>query len=70
MTAQAAKLRRYDHRNKQYHQNRLFEVNQKCLFEEIDGIEKSDEETPDPAETVFFWSEISGKSVHHNEGAK
>ena len=57
-------------KQKQYHQNRLFKVNQKCLFKNIDRIERSDEKIPDPVETLSFWSEIWGKSVHHNESAE
>ena len=38
-------MKRYEARTEQYQQNRLFEVNQKKLFEKL---EKKDNEEPDP----------------------
>ena len=38
LTAQKAKLKRYQERHKQYRQNRMFETNQRRLFEEIEGM--------------------------------
>ena len=35
--AVGAKLERYDNRTKQFRQNRLFESNQKKLFDELEG---------------------------------
>lgn len=66
LSVQAAKLRRYEERTKQYHQNRLFESNQKSLYEEIDGIDRGDDVTPNPEESRHFWNDIWGKSVFHN----
>lgn len=68
-TTQAANLKRYKERTKQYHQNRMFESNCKRLYEEIDGSETGDE-TPNLEESSHFWNDTWGKSVFHNENAK
>lgn len=70
VSAQTAKLKRYEGRNKQYHQNRLFESNQNGLFEEIEGIGRGDDEAPNAEESKSFWNEIMGRSVSHDEIAK
>ncbi len=61
VTAQAAKLRRYEERNNQYRQNRLFESNQKRLFEEIEGLEWDENIVPNATESEEFWQGIWGK---------
>ena len=64
-----AKLNRYDKRTKQYRQNRLFETNQKKLFEELEG--KTHETiVPDAEESKQFWSEIWDQPVEHNGEAE
>ena len=70
LTAQAAKLKRYQERHKQYRQNRMFETNQRRLFEEIEGMTREDGLTPDAEESKNLWNGIWGKSVDHNEGAE
>ena len=70
LTAQAAKLKRYEDRQKQYRQNRMFETNQKRLFEEIEGIGKNNDLIPDAEESRELWNEIWGKNVKHNENAE
>ena len=70
LTAMSARLQRYDTRNNQYRQNMLFQSNQKKLFDEIEGISKSDDVCPDAAESQKFWSEIWDNPVHHNENAE
>ena len=40
LVAVGAKLERYDNRTKQYRQNRLFESNQKRLFNELEGAQR------------------------------
>ena len=70
LTAQAAKLKRYQERHKQYRQNRMFETNQRRLFEEVEGMTREDGITPDAEEGKNLWNGIWGKSVDHNEGAE
>ena len=43
--ATAAKIRKYEERNNQFMQNRLFQTNQKRLFDILEGKEKSDNMT-------------------------
>ena len=66
LVATGAKLERYDNRTKQYRQNRLFETNQKKLFEELDGVER-ETVVPDAEESTRFWSEIWDNPVKHKE---
>ena len=51
-------------------QNRLFQSNQKKLFEMIDGYDRENEVRPDADESKKFWSELWDKNVTHNEHAE
>jgi len=66
LVAIGAKLERYDNRTSQYRQNRLFESNQKKLFDELDGVER-ETVVPDAEESTRFWSDIWDNSVKHKE---
>ncbi|XP_037787453.1 uncharacterized protein LOC119583012 [Penaeus monodon] len=66
LVAILAKLERYDNRTEQYRQNRLFESNQKKLFEELDRVEKQTV-VPDAEESTRFWSDIWDKPVKHKD---
>ena len=66
LVAIGAKLERYDNRTERYRQNRLFESNQKKLFDELDGVER-ETAVPDGEESTCFWSNIWGKLVKHEE---
>ena len=44
-------IKRYEERNKQFRQNRLFETDQGKFFEELEGTTNSDEGTPDTEAT-------------------
>ena len=68
--AQSAKIKRYTNRIEQYRQNRLFENNQKLLFEQIEGIERGNEVIPDANESRTFWKSIWENDVRHNEKAE
>ena len=70
LTAQAAKLKRYEDRQIQYRQNRMFETNQKRRFEEMEGIERNNDFIPDAEESRELGNGIWGKSVKHNENAE
>ena len=69
LTAVGSKLERYDNRKKQFKQNRLFESNQKKLFDELEGKERQTA-VPDAEESRVFWSNIWGQTVKHNENAE
>ena len=66
VSAQATKLRRYEDRNTQYRQNRLFETNQRRFFEEIEGVERDNDIISDKEESKEYWNGIWGKRVEHN----
>ena len=66
LVAIRAKLGRYDNRTEQYRQNRLFESNQKILFDELDGVER-ETVVPDAEESTHFWSDIWDKPVKYKE---
>ena len=69
LIAMGAKLERYDNRTKQFRQNRLFESNQKKLFDELEGKERQTA-VPDVEESRIFWNDIWGQPVRHNENAE
>ena len=69
LIAMGAKLERYDNRTKQFRQNRLFESNQKKLFDELEGKERQTA-VPDAEESGIFWNDIWGQPVRHNENAE
>ena len=66
LVAVEAKLERYDKRAKQYRQNRLFESNQKRLFNELQGAQR-ESVIPDAEESRRFWSDIWDQVVTHRE---
>lgn len=67
--AKASKVKRYQSRVKQFHQNRLFQTDQKRFYEELEGEERVDIK-PDGDEARQFWSDIWGKSKEHNSNAE
>ena len=68
--AKAAKVKRYDDRVRQFHQNRLFNTNQRQLFKELDGKVDSTQAVPRPTEAKTFWGGIWDKPVKHNRQAE
>lgn len=68
--ANTAKINKYEERNNQFVQNRLFKTNQKRLYEKIEGIERNHEIVPDAEESKAFWSNIWGRPIQHNEQAE
>ena len=68
--AKTARIKRYEEQNNAFMQNRLFQSNQKKLFEIIDGYDREYEARPDADESKKFWSELWDKNVSHNENAK
>ena len=68
--AKAAKVKRYESIADQYTQNRLFQSNQKRLFELLEGNERDDDVRPNEDEFLRFWSEIWDNPVRHNERAE
>ena len=69
ITAKAEKIKIYDRRVDQYQQNRMFQNNQRRLFEKLEGVERGDDAIPDAEESRKFWSNIWSKQVEHNTSA-
>ena len=68
--ANTAKIRKYEDRNNQYLQNRLYETNRKRLYELIEGEDRDASIKPDAEESLKFWGNIWGKEIKHNEEAE
>ena len=68
--ANAAKIERYESHDKQYRQNRLFQTNQRKLFEEIEGLERNTDIQPDANESKEFWSNTWSRRAMHNASAE
>ena len=69
ITAKAAKMKRYEGRINQFRQNKLFQNNQKRLFEELEGNKRNVNIMPDAEKSRKFWSDIWSKEEAHNENA-
>ena len=70
LSAQTAKLKRYQERGAQYRQNRIFESNQRSRFEELESVERDNTIRPDADESREFWNSVCGKSTEHNGNAE
>ena len=68
--AVSAKIKRYNERHNQFVQNRLFQSNQKRLYEKIDGVVRYNEGLPEAEECREFWRGIWEKEVDHNRDVK
>ena len=68
--AVSAKIKRYNERHNQFVQNRLFQSNQKRLYEKIDGVVRYNEFLPEAEECRQFWRGIWEKEVDHNRDVK
>ena len=68
--AKAAKIKKYEERNNQFLQNRLFQTNSKRLFEKIDGKERNYGIIPDAEESKTLWSDVWGIEKKHNDDAE
>ena len=70
MIAKSAKVQRYEQRITQFKQNRLFHIDQKKLYSELNGGRKFSHNVPDADESRRFWSDIwSVKKEHNREAA-
>ena len=64
--AKAAKVKRYDGRVRQFHQNRLFNTNQRQLFKELDRKCEDSQVGPEPAEARTVWGGLWDQPGEHN----
>ena len=70
LIAKKAKLMRYDQRIEQYEQNRLYRVDQKRFYHEINGERTNEAVIPDSDESQKFWSDIWSNEIEHKEDAE
>ena len=72
ITAIAAKVRKYQGRVDSYTQNRLFEINQRQFYRELDEEEErcGGDDQPVAEESKQFWENIWSQSADHKKDAK
>ena len=71
LQAKSAKLKEYEQRIHRYQVNRLFQQDQKRVYQQLDGTCSSFSEVrPDAEESQRFWRDIWGKDVLHNENVE
>ena len=67
--AETSKRQRYDERNNQFVQNRLFRTNQNFLFGKIEKKSRQNDVKTN-AESRTFWSDIWSQNAEDNEGTE
>ena len=70
LQAKAAKLKRYELRIQQFRVNRMFDQDQKRLYQELNGTARATGVTPDADESKIFWSGIWDNEVYHHKEAE
>ena len=70
LQAKAAKLKRYEQRIQQFRVNRMFDQDQKRVYQELNGTARAAGVTPDADESKIFWSGIWDNEVHHQKEAE
>ncbi len=69
LVAKAAKIKRYGDRITQFRQNRMFAVEQKKVYKELNREASGESVIPDAEESKKFWSEIWSIEKGHNRQA-
>ena len=70
IVALGARMERYNSRVKQDRQDKLFETNQRRLYQELNGENMSGTAAPDAEQGKEFWSDIWDDPVTHNASAE
>ena len=71
ITAISHKIQQYTARCETYHQNKMFDENQRRFYGDLfDKNCQQSNEMPDKKETTAFWSNLWGKTKQHNENAE
>ena len=65
----AAKIKRYSDRVNQFHENHLFETDQKRFYQKLKGQDQSEVPPPEPDSTLDFWRGIWEREHTHNRNA-
>ena len=70
LIAKKAKLMRYDQRIKQYEQNRLYTIDQKRFYQEINGERTNEAIIQDSNESQKYRNDIWSNEIEHKKDAK
>ena len=70
LKAKSGKIKRYDQRIKQYHQNRQLRNNESGFYSRLNSEVHVTSEIPGKKEAKEFWSNLWSKNGTHNENAK
>ena len=64
------KVKRYEQRISQFRQNKLFQVNQKQVYTELNGEKQGDRIIPNSDDNIKFWNDIWSIRKEHNQHAE
>ena len=70
ISGKSEKLRRYSARGKQYSQNKLLRCNQKALYQELRGKERSTQVPPNAEEAKKFWGKLRDNLLPYKKDAE
>ena len=70
MIAKSAKIKRYEQRTTQFRQNRMFYIDQKKIYTELNNGGKKSSDVPDAENSRRFWSDIWSTNKQHNKEAQ
>ena len=70
MLAKSAKVKRYEQRIEQFRQNRIFDLDQKKIYAELNRNEIRSNDVPNAEECTKFWGNIWGVRKKHNREAE
>ena len=70
MLAKSAKVKRYEQRIEQFRQNRIFDLDQKKIYRELNGNGIKSNGVPNAEEYTKFWGNIWGVRKEHNREAE
>ena len=68
--AKSAKVKRYQQRIEQFRQNRIFDLDQKKIYTELNKNGIRSNNVPNAEECTKFWSNIWGVRKEHNRKAE
>ena len=70
MLAKSAKVKRYEQRIEQFRQNRIFYLDQKKIYAELNGNKIRSKDVANAEECTKFFGDISGVRKEHNREAE
>ena len=66
MLAKSEKVKRYEQRIEQFRQNKIFDLDQKKIYAELNGNGIRSNDAPNAEECTKFWGNIWGIRKEHN----